>query len=98
VTTVVMTLVAGLCAWVGVQVITPFVLMTIPAGGLTNPYPVMTEWMFASPAVFVTVNKFSSLTFVCPVTGIPGSTGATFTSFTTTLKLFVADNCGFAKS
>jgi hypothetical protein len=36
VTTVVMVFVPGLCVWLGVQVMMPLVLMTIPAGGLMS--------------------------------------------------------------
>src|SRR3974377_2477744 len=37
VTTVVITLVLGLCVWAGVQVMIPLVLIAIPSGGLTSP-------------------------------------------------------------
>ena len=37
VTTVVMRLVLGLLVWAGVQAMMPFVLMVIPAGGLSSP-------------------------------------------------------------
>ncbi len=94
VTTVVMVLVLGLSAWVGVQVMTPLGLMTTPAGGLTREYPTV-EWMLASAAVLVTVNKASSLT-VCGA--MTGRTGATLTSLTTTVKLLVALNCGLTGS
>ena len=88
---VVMVFVLGLCVWLGVQVMMPFALMLMPVGGLTSPYPVMVEWIFDSVAVLVTVSNVSSLTFVCAMTG---STGATFTSTTTTVKLLVALNGG----
>ena len=51
--------------------------------------------MFASLAVLVTVNRVSSFTVWAAITG---STGATFTSRTITVKLFVAVNCGLTRS
>ena len=51
--------------------------------------------MFDSVAVFVTTSRVNSLT---TTSGSAASTGATFTSRTTTLKLFVTDRTGFTVS
>src|SRR6266850_1257845 len=73
----------------------PVPFMLIPGGGFFSPYPVMVEWMLDSVAVLVTVSNARAFTVVWKITG---STGATFTSLTITVKLFVALSAGIPLS
>src|SRR5437762_2908643 len=96
VTRTVTTFVLVCCETGGVQVITPVVeSISIPAGADTRLNVSSFAGMSASTAVLVTFNAATSL-IVC-YAGIV-STGAVFTSFTTTVKLLVALRLGVPSS
>src|ERR1051325_100387 len=88
--------VLGPCASLGVQTITPFVeLINMPAGNCSSEYVRVFAGMSASMAAFVIVNVANSA-IVCVATC--GSTGAEFTSLTTTVNVFVALSGGAPSS
>src|SRR5580700_5377076 len=86
-TTVVITLVEGACAWLGVHVITPLALIAALAGPLSSAYVSVNGGMSDWLAVLVTVSVVSSL-IVRLVWA--GRTGGLWTACTTTVKLLVA--------
>src|SRR5436190_10953 len=84
--------VLGPCASVGVQLNTPLSgLMLAPAGGLTRLNVSDLVGTSESVAVIVSVNRLPS-GMVCGAR--VANTGALFTSFTTTVKLFVSLKLG----
>src|SRR5580692_2153775 len=86
-TTVVITLVEGACAWVGVQVIMPLALIAALDGPLTSAYASVNGGMSDSLAVLVTSSSVSSLIVKLVWAG---RTGGLWTACTTTVKLLVA--------
>src|SRR5207253_2550764 len=88
VTTTVIVFVLGPCASFGVQLIAPLLpLIVIPTGGPTRLNVSVLVGTSASVALAVTANALSSSSVWFPGTV---NTGATFTSRTVTVKLFVA--------
>src|SRR5437660_10028981 len=92
VTTTVIVFVLGPCASFGVQLIAPLLpLIVIPTGGPTRLNVSVLVGTSASVALAVTANALSSSSVWFPGTV---NTGATFTSRTVTVKLFVALKAG----